>query len=170
MSNQVQDFYKAMLEKRAECGDWGSSTDPQEVANGELSSNQGDQRSQLSDLFAQASSAQKEDTKLVGKALPKARAGDSASSNPLLKVGAAFFAGLREGEILKTASPDYLHAAYTSFKDELDKIAWAGAKGSVLHKALQAAKKPVASKIKKPAASKIKQVGGGRGAGVWQLG
>lgn len=166
MSNPVQDFYKSMLEKRAECGTWDSHTDPQEVAHGELASNKGDQKSQLGDLLAQSGATQKEDSKMVGKLLPKAKAGDSASSNPLLKLGSAFYAGVREG-LFKSASPDYLHTAYTSFRDELEKIAWVGAKSHALLKALNAAKRPA---VKKPTAAKIKKVGGGRGAGVWQLG
>ena len=146
---QVRDFYIDMLEKRASDGvnpeQISTSTDSQQIANAELDSNVKDQRAQIKPLFETAAAAEKADTKLIGKLLPKAKASpDAASSNPLLKVAThqAFFDGLRKTDLLKTASPDYIKAAYTGFEQELQKIsAFIGAAAKPLMGALQAAKK-----------------------------
>jgi len=189
MTTPVRDFYINMLEKRAEetnPAQWSASTDDQQIANAELNANVKDQRAQLKPMFEQAAAAETADTKLVGKLLPQAkRSPEAASSNPLLKVAAhqAFFDGLRQTDLMKAASPDYVRAAYLGFESELDKIASllagvgkspavtnflkrvGGGVGKGATKAVPKAKAAL------PAASApIRQVGGGRGAGVWQLG
>jgi hypothetical protein len=171
-----QDFYKAMLEKRAMEDSWSQGKDSQEVANSEVFSNKADQRSQLGDLLSSASSAQRSDTAEVGKLLPKAKkSSDTMSSNPMLKVAmhAAFFDGMRSSYLMKTAGPEYIHTAYSAFEDELDKISSVGL-GRMSREAIETALKqvkrrnPVAVAISKAPAS-AKRVGGGGGAGVWKI-
>lgn len=123
----VRDMYITMLEKRASEHDV-QGVDNQAVANAEHGANLQDQRSELTNLFNQAESVAKTDTKTMNKALPLAKKTEgTAASSTMLKaaMNAAFFDALRGTGHMKTASPEYLRAAYGGFQDELDKIALA---------------------------------------------
>jgi hypothetical protein len=122
----TRDMYIAMLEKRASHGLDTIGVDSQEAANSEHSANKLDQRAEVGNLFASADKASRDTTSAISQALPKAkRAEGTSASNTMLKVAmnTAFFEGLRETGLLKTASPEYLRAANMGFHDELDKIA-----------------------------------------------
>jgi len=124
----VRDMYINILEKRAAeaaiAPDYG--IDSQEVANGEVGANNKDQRAQLEPLFAATKATEKATTKQVNQLLPIAKKTPGTSaSNPLLKVAhhEAFFSGLRQTNMLKTAELDYLRTAFRGFEDELAKVA-----------------------------------------------
>lgn len=133
MQSQIRDMYISILEKRAaEAAAPDYSTDSQAVANGEVASNNKDQRSQLEGLFSAAKPAEKQMTSQLNKLLPIAKkTPDTTASNPLLKVAfqvvhhQAFFAGIRRAStgFFKTAELGYLRMAYRSFEDELYKVA-----------------------------------------------
>jgi len=124
----VQNFYKTILEKRAEetssiMPDY--SKDSREIALQDVESNKLDQRKQLMSLLNAAKPESVADTKTLDKALPEATdKKDTTTSNPLVKIAMnmAFFEGLRRAHNIKTASADYLKTMYTSFNDELSKI------------------------------------------------
>lgn len=126
----TRDMYVTMLEKRASEGlHLFSGVDNQEEGNKEHASNILDQRSEVSNLFASSDKASKDATSTIAKALPLAKKTEgTSSSNTMLKVAmnTAFFDGLRETGLMKTASPEYIRAAYGSFNDELEKIAGIG--------------------------------------------
>lgn len=124
----IQNFYKVVLEKRAEetatlMPDY--SKDSREIALREVEANKLDQRKQLMTLLNAAKTESSSDTKTLDKALPEATGDkDTTTSNPLVKIAMnmAFFEGLRGAIHMKTASADYLKTVYTSFSDELKKI------------------------------------------------
>jgi hypothetical protein len=147
----VRDMYISVLEKRAAeassiAPDY--STDSQAVANGEVDANNKDQRAQLSPLFSAASATEKATTKQVGQLLPTAKKTEgTTASNPLLKVAQheAFFSGLRQTDLLKTANLEYLKVAYNGFEDELEKLGFLKALKGMVGKAKGAVKpKPAA--------------------------
>jgi hypothetical protein len=124
----VQDWYIKVLEKKAaeEGVMLDYSTDNEAVANAEVKDNQGDQRSELTSLFSKAKGVEAADSKLIRKDFPKAKKTEGTmTSNPLMKVAMqqAYFGGLRETELLKMASLDFIKVAFQSFHDELEKIA-----------------------------------------------
>ncbi len=126
--NAVQDFYKTVLVKRA--SEMSSIMpnyrhDSAEAANKELDSGKSEQEKFLSSLFEHTTSAQKNDTKVLDKALDATDKSTTTTSNPLVKIAMnrAFFDGVRAIEFMKIASGDYLHAVYRSFNDEVEKIA-----------------------------------------------
>lgn len=126
MNTPVRDMYINVLEKRAmDVGpDYG--TDNQAIANSEVSANVSDQRAQLSGLLSATKATEKATTKQVGQLLPIAKkTPGTSSSNPLLKVAVhkAFFSGVRQTGLLKTASPEYLRTAFRGFEDEINKMA-----------------------------------------------
>lgn len=132
MKNQftvVQDFYKSILEKRAAdtaealMPDYGK--DSREIALREIDKNKADQRKDLGQYLESAKKEEKADTKTMDKALDATDKGSTDTSNPLLKIAMnkAFFRGMREIEILKTASADYMKLVYSAFQDEMHKIA-----------------------------------------------
>lgn len=132
MKNQftvVQDFYKSILEKRAAetaealMPDYGK--DSREIALREVESNKADQRKDLSQYLEAAKKEVKDDTKTMDKALDAADKESTDTSNPLLKIAMnkALFQGMREVEILKVASADYMKVVYSAFQDEMNKIA-----------------------------------------------
>ncbi len=123
MRNQftvVQDFYKSILEKRAMQG-----SDEREAALQQIDANQSEQKKDLSKLFASTKKEEKADTSTMNKALDAADKDSTDTSNPLLKIAMnqAFFHGLRQSQFLKTASADYMKLVYSSFQDEMAKIA-----------------------------------------------
>lgn len=126
--NIVQRFYNQVLQKIAE----ESSITPdykensQEIALKEVESNKIDQRKELETLLEAARAETKADTKTMDKALPEATGKSSTTtSNPFVKIAMnmAFFESLRRTPHMKIASADYLKTIYTSFSDELGKIA-----------------------------------------------
>lgn len=124
----VSNFYKTVLEKRAEetasiMPDY--SKDSREIALREVEANKLDQRKELMVLLNAAKSESSADTKALDKALPEATGKkDTTTSNPLVKIAMnmAFFEGLRQATHMKTASADYLKTVYVSFTDELNKL------------------------------------------------
>ena len=154
----TRDMYVTMLEKRASDGiDIFSGVDNQEVANKEHASNILDQRSEVSSLFASADKASKDMTSVLAKALPKAKKTEgTTSSSTLMKVAmnTAFFDGLRETGLLKTASPEYIRATYNSFNEELGKIAMLGAIAKTVAKGAKSLSSGAKGLVtKKPAAA-----------------
>jgi hypothetical protein len=132
----TRDAYVALLEKRAELFD--VYKDPQSASGAptavpendaaasaahEHNQNKSDSRDQLHTLFANAGAVQSNQTEHLKKMfhdLPK----DTVTRNPLIKMArAAFFDAVGQGEILKTASPIHIELAFSSFCDELEKIA-----------------------------------------------
>lgn len=131
MKNQftvVQDFYKSILEKRAEetakalMPDY--EKDSREIALRSVADNKQEQRKDLGQYLESAKKEQKADTSTMNKSLDATDKSTTDTSNPLLKIAMnkAFFRGLRQVEFLKVASADYMKAAYSSFQDELYKI------------------------------------------------
>lgn len=129
MNNQftvVQNFYKSILEKRAAeslMPDYGK--DSREIALKEVDENKKEQRKDLSGYLEAAKKEEKADTKTMDENLDAADKDSTDTSNPLLKIAMnrALFAGLRQVELLKTASADYMNVVYSSFQDEMYKIA-----------------------------------------------
>lgn len=127
MHTNARDMYISVLEKRAAeavAPDYG--VDSQAVANKEVASNSGDQRAQLGGLLNAAKATEAATTKQVGQLLPIAKkTTGTTSSNPLLKVAMheAFFTGVRQTDLLKTAELEYLRTAYRGFEDEMSKLA-----------------------------------------------
>lgn len=128
----VQEFYKGILEKRAADAALTPEYDlnSQEIALRDVESNKDLQKKDLKALLpSSVKTESKDDTAALNKALPKATdKEDTMTSNPLVKVAMnrAFFHGLRQVDFLKTASADYMKIVYTSFNDELSKIAAPG--------------------------------------------
>ena len=143
---RVHDWYMQTLEKRAaeEGVMLDYSTDNEAVANAEVKANQGDQRAELSPLFANTAQVGKDESKLLRKNFPEAKkAKDTMTGNPLVKVALqqSFFDGLRDTDLLKMASLDYIKVAFQSFHDELEKIAAGMPKEAFFATTLKAGKK-----------------------------
>ena len=122
---QIRDFYISVLEKRAEKDEEPLGTDNSAAAYDGLEENQEEQKKDLSDLFEHTTDAKK-DIALVRKNFPAAKkAKDTTSSSSLLKIAThrAFFNGLRDTDMMKSAGPEYLRAAFQGFEEELGKIA-----------------------------------------------
>ena len=152
MHTAIRDMYISVLEKRAAeassmSPDYGK--DNQVIANGEVNTNNKDQRTQLGSLFEATKATEKATTTQVNKLLPVAKktTGTSAS-NPLLKVAqhGSFFEGVRHTEFFKTAELDYLRTAYRGFQSELSKVAAfnaSGLFGTATRAARSAGSKPI---------------------------
>jgi len=127
MNTNAREMYINVLEKRAAealAPDYG--VDSQAVANAEVASNNSDQRTQISGLLNAAKATETATTKQVGQPLPIAKkTTGTTASNPLLKVAMheAFFAGVRQTELFKTAELEYLRTAFEGFEDEMGKVA-----------------------------------------------
>lgn len=127
MNTPARDMYIGVLEKRAaEALAPDYRVDNQVVANGEVGANNKDQRTQVSGLFNASKGTETATTKQVGQLLPIAKkTTGTTASNPLLKVAMheAFFSGVRQTDLLKTAELGYLRNAYQGFEDEMGKLA-----------------------------------------------
>jgi len=129
MNNQftvVQDFYKSILEKRAaESLMPNYGLDNRELALKELDENKKEQRKDLGQYLEAAKKEEKADTKTMDGALDATDKDSTDTSNSLLKIAMnkALFRGLRDVTFLKTASADYMKIVYSSFQDEMQKIA-----------------------------------------------
>jgi len=118
--------YIEMLEKRAsEASSTDYGIDNQAVANAEVEANAKDQREQLSPLLDAAKTMAKIDSKQLGSLVPGAKTSAGTSSrSAMLKVAMqdSFFSGVRQTELLKTASPSYIRTAFQGFADEMSKL------------------------------------------------
>lgn len=132
----TRDSYVALLEKRAELYD--NHPDPQSASHAptavpendsaaataaEHSKIKEDNRQYLHGIFPNAGAVQENQTAHIKKLfsnLPK----DTITSNPLLKVARAmFYEAVQHGQFMKTASPIQRELAFSSFCNELEKIA-----------------------------------------------
>lgn len=120
----TRDSYVALLEKRAsaEVGPETSvpANDSAEATNAEVAKTRADDHTYLSGLFTKAEAVQSDQSSTMKHLFPGAE-GTKVYGNPFIK--AAFYRGIRERNLLKTASPIHCELAFNSFCDELEKIA-----------------------------------------------
>lgn len=122
----TRDSYVALLEKRAAESDIESvqHIDSAQVTTSEHNSNKEDNRQYLHGIFPNAGEVQSNQTATVKKLFNNTK--DAITSNPLMKLAEArrvFFGAINANGMAKTASPMYLELMFSSFKDELEKIA-----------------------------------------------
>jgi hypothetical protein len=174
---RVQDWYMQTLEKRAaeEGVMLDYSINNEDVANAEVKANHGDQSSELKPLFANTAQVGKDESKLLRKCFPEAKkADDTMCGNPLIKVALqqAFFGGLRDTDIIKMASLDYIKVAFAGFHDELEKIAFKlpgkGAVKKLFARGSGASPMPTPPK-RVPTGSVVEKIPTGGGAGTQRM-